>query len=82
MLSMVVVPLIITVEDHLGMIDGFKFKPFYYFTLNIITSLCIRLQIGYTPHIKVLLPSSKHGMGKIVFAEGLGNAKLICFIDN
>ena len=34
-LPMVVVPLIITVEDHLGMIDGFKFKPFYYFTLNI-----------------------------------------------
>jgi len=48
---MVVVPLIITVEDYLSMIDGFKFKPFHLNTLNIAVQ---SFDIGIIPRSGLL----------------------------
>jgi hypothetical protein len=35
MLTMVVIPIIVADEDHLGMIDGFKLISLYHFSLDI-----------------------------------------------
>jgi hypothetical protein len=32
---MIIIPVVVAVKNHLSMVNGFKFKTFYYFTLNI-----------------------------------------------